>query len=90
MAVSFVKLQVPDSLIHSLKIPEDELNSFFRQTVAVELYREGRISLGKAREFAGLTNKWEMIQLLNQRNVDFDYTAKDAQEDLETLSRIAP
>jgi predicted HTH domain antitoxin len=56
--------------------------------VAIALYREGRISLGKAKELAGVESKWEMIQLLNQRGVDLNYTARDAKEDLETLNRI--
>lgn len=90
MAESSIQLQVPDSLIHSLNIPEDELNVFFRQTVAVELYREGRISLGKARELAGFSNKWEMVQLLGQRNVDLDYSARDAGEDMATLNELLP
>lgn len=90
MAESSIQLQVPDSLIHSLNIPKDELNVFFRQTVAVELYREGRISLGKARELAGFSNKWEMVQLLGQRNVDLDYSARDAGEDMATLNGLLP
>jgi predicted HTH domain antitoxin len=53
--------------------------------VAVALYREGRISLGKAKELACLESKWEMIQLLNQRGVDLNYTARDAKEDPETF-----
>ncbi|MDY6823779.1 MAG: UPF0175 family protein [Thermodesulfobacteriota bacterium] len=66
----------------------DQWPAFFRSTVAVARYREGRISLGKAKELAGLENKWEMIQLLNQKGVDFNYTARDAKEDLDTLNRM--
>ncbi|MEN8218246.1 MAG: UPF0175 family protein [Pseudomonadota bacterium] len=61
-----------------------------RQTLAVEFYREGKLSLGKAREFAGLSNKWEMIQLLNERGVDLNYSADDSIADLETLNKLIP
>ena len=86
--MSQLTIEIPESVFRALKIPEDQWPAFFRTTMAVALYREGRISLGKAKELAGLENKWEMIQLLSQRGVDFNYTARDAEEDLETLNRI--
>lgn len=86
--MSQLTIEIPESAFRALKIPEDQWPAFFRTTVAVALYREGRISLGKAKELAGLENKWEMIQLLNERGVDLNYTAGDAKEDLETLNRI--
>jgi len=86
--MSQLTIEIPESAFRALKIPQDQWPAFFRSTVAVALYREGRISLGKAKEIAGLENKWEMIQLLSQRGVDFNYTARDAEEDLETLNRI--
>jgi len=86
--MSQLTIEIPESAFRALKIPEDQWPAFFRSTVAVSLYREGRISLGKAKELAGLENKWEMIQLLNQRGVDINYTAKDAKEDLDTLNRV--
>jgi predicted HTH domain antitoxin len=88
MSQTILNIEIPDSALQSLKIPKDQWPDFFRKTVAVALYREGRISLGKAKELAGLDNKWEMIQLLNERGVDFNYTARDAKEDLETLNRV--
>jgi predicted HTH domain antitoxin len=81
-------IDLPESTLKSLKIPKDQMVSFFRGTIAVALYREGRVSLGKAKEIAGLENKWEMIQLLGERGVHVNYTAEDAKEDLETLNRV--
>ena len=56
--------------------------------MAVELYREEKLSLGKAKELAGLSTKWEMIQLLNERRVDLNYSTDDWQSDLETLNEL--
>ncbi len=81
-------IDFPESAFISLKVPKDLRPDFLRRTVAVALYREGRISLGKAKEIAGLENKWEMIQLLNERGVDFNYTSRDAADDLQTLNRL--
>jgi len=85
-----VNLQVPDFIINTIDIDRDKLEEYFRQTLAVELYREGKISLGKAKEFAALPNKWEMIQLLNFRGVPINYSAEDAEADLETLDKLLP
>lgn len=90
MAESVINLAVPDTVLRALKIPSGQWAEFLRHSLAVELYREGKISLGKAKEFAGLDNKWEMIQLLNERGVDLHYGADDAQADLETLNRLLP
>ncbi|MGC9445345.1 MAG: UPF0175 family protein, partial [Candidatus Methanospirareceae archaeon] len=69
----------------ALKVGEDELDLFIRRSLAVELYREGKLSLGKAAEVAGARNTWEMLMLLNEKGVPLDYTADDAEKDLKTL-----
>lgn len=56
-----------------------------KRSLAVELYREGKLSLGKAAELAGFQNKWEMLMLLAEKGVTIDYTAEDARKDLKTL-----
>ena len=81
---------LPDSLINTFNIPKKKLPDFLRQTLAVELYREGRLSIGKARELAGFSNKWEMIRLLSEKGVAIDYDGDDASADLNTLEAILP
>jgi predicted HTH domain antitoxin len=83
-----LKLAVPEFLVNAIEVSKNELGSYICQTLAVELYREGKLSLGKAKELAGLSNKWEMIRLLDSRGVAFKYTAADASADLETLNKI--
>ena len=83
-----LNLEVPSSILLALKIPKQQWTEYISQTLAVEFYREGKLSLGKAREFAGLSNKWEMIQLLNERGVELNYSADDSKTDLETLNEL--
>lgn len=85
MSQMAINLKLPQFLIGAADVDKKDLGNFIRQTLAVELYREGRLSLGKAKELANLDNKWEMIQLLNLRGVALDYSAADAENDLETL-----
>jgi predicted HTH domain antitoxin len=70
------------------KVKETEMKKSILETLAVELYRERKISLGKAAEIAGARNKWEMLIILNKRGVAIDYTAENAEKDLETLKKV--
>ena len=72
---------------------EEEGNRIAREkykmrSLAVDLYREGRLSLGKAAELAEAKSKWEMLMLLSERGVPLDYTADDAEKDLQTLESV--
>ncbi|OFV67262.1 MAG: protein belonging to Uncharacterized protein family UPF0175 [Candidatus Syntrophoarchaeum caldarius] len=82
------KVNLPDSFLAAAKIREAEVDIFIRRALAVELYREGKLSLGKAAEVAGVRNKWEMLMLLNEKGVTINYTAKDAENDLKTLKEV--
>ena len=66
----------------------DQLGLFINRSLAVEVYREGRLSLGKAAELAGAKSKWEMLMLLTVRGVPMDYTADDAKKDLLTRESV--
>lgn len=81
-----VTIDIPDTI--AAKFKKQDLPEYVKKTLAVELYREGVLSLGKAAELAGVSNKWEMISLLNERNVPLNYTAEDAEEDLKTLKEV--
>jgi AbrB family transcriptional regulator (stage V sporulation protein T) len=53
---------------------EEEGNRIAREkyrmrSFAVELYREGKLSLGKAADLAGARSKWEMLMLLSKRSL---------------------
>lgn len=85
METMVATINLPGSFMTATKVKEDELGTFIRQLLAVELYREGTLSLGKAAEVAGVRNKWAMMLLLNEKGIPIDYTAKDARIDLETL-----
>ncbi len=82
------EVNLPESFLNMLKLKKEDLDQFIRHSLAVELYREGRLSLGKAAEVAGVKTKWEMLMLLNERGVPLDYTAEDAEKDLKNLQEV--
>jgi len=83
-----VTINLPDDFLAAVKIKQRELPDFVKKILAVELYREGLLSLGKAAELAGASNKWEMLTILNERKVPLHYTAEDAEDDLKTLKKV--
>jgi predicted HTH domain antitoxin len=55
--------------------------------LAVHLYEQGRLSIGKAHELAGLS-LWEFRQLLGFRHIAPHFEVADLEQDLETLRQI--
>lgn len=82
------EVDLPGSVLALIKVDKEQLGPFIKRSLAVELYREGRLSLGKAAELAGVKSKWEMLLLLNERGVPLDYTVQDAEKDLQTLKEV--
>ena len=88
MPAQKVMLELPETFFTTVHIRQSELSEYIKKTLAVELYREGVLSLGKAAELAEVANKWEMLTLLNERKVAIPYTSEDAEEDLKTLEAV--
>ena len=82
------------SVTHHLEIPQDILDSArmtvdqIRVELAAHLYAEGRLSLGKAHELAGLS-LWEFRQLLGLRRIAPHFEEEDLQQDLEMLRQLS-
>ena len=55
----------------------------WRTETAVERYRDGELSLGRAAEFAGVS-LWRFLDLLDERGVEANYTESDLASDLAT------
>ncbi len=77
----------------SVKVPRDVLDSArltipeLKVELAVYLYTQGRLSIGKARELADMT-LWEFRQLLASRRISPHYDMLDLDEDVTTLREM--
>ena len=58
-----------------------------RTELAVSLYAQGRLSVGKARELAKMS-LWEFRQLLAFRRISPHYDEADLEEDVKTLQEL--
>jgi predicted HTH domain antitoxin len=76
-------LQVPQEILDAARISIPEL----RVELALMLYEQKRLSIGKARELAGMT-LWEFRQVLGARRIMPHYQATELREDVETLKNL--
>jgi predicted HTH domain antitoxin len=81
------------SVVKILEIPQDVLDSArltvpeARVELAVHLYAQGRLSIGKARELADMT-LWEFRHVLASRRISPHYDVADLDEDIATLREL--
>jgi len=70
MSTLTVALELPRDLLGALEVPQTEMEAQLRKLIALELFREGRISSGKGAELLGVS-KLAFIQLLSQHGIDY-------------------
>lgn len=80
-----VSLQVPRDLLETLDVSENQMAGQLLELVALELFRQGRISTGKGAELLGIS-KWGFVQILSRHNIPY-FT--DSPEELEWEVNVA-
>jgi predicted HTH domain antitoxin len=83
MASNVRMLEIPQDVLDSSRLTISEL----KVEMAVYLYVQGRLSIGKARELAGMS-LWEFRQLLTLRRISPHYDETDLDEDVATLREM--
>ena len=76
-------LEVDQDILDSARLTPSEL----KVEMAVHLYEQGRLSVGKARELADMT-LWEFRQLLASRRIPPHYDETDLEKDVATLREL--
>ena len=76
-------LEIHQDILDTARLTVDEL----KVEIAVYLYTQGRLSIGKARELADMT-LWEFRQLLASRRIPPHYDVADLNEDMATLREM--
>ena len=76
-----IELTIPDSVVQAIRIPDGQVRSALLTELAVGLYAQGFLSLGKAGELAGLS-RFEMAALLGKRGIPRHYGPEELDEDL--------
>ena len=76
-------LEVSQEILDSARLTPSEV----KVELALHLYAQGRLSIGKARELAGMA-LWEFRQLLASRRIAPHYDEADLDEDVATLREL--
>jgi len=78
-----VSIEIPGEVMHATRMTPDDL----KRELAIHLFREGKLSFGKARELAGLT-VWAFQQLLGSRDIPVHYDIQDYLEDQAAVDAL--
>ena len=76
-------IEIPRHLAQAAHATADEL----KVELAIQLYQQRRLSIGHARELAGMS-LWEFRQLLASRRVSPHYDTQDLDEDMQTWAKL--
>jgi predicted HTH domain antitoxin len=77
------KVELPKEFALLCNIDEKEIPGYIRKLIALELFREKKISLGKASEIAGLSV--DEMMMLKEREINLNYSVEDLEKDLEII-----
>jgi predicted HTH domain antitoxin len=77
-----MQLAIPESIIQSLRLPENRIEAELLKELAIALYAQELLSFGKARELASLDH-YQFSQLLEARQIIRHYTETELAEDLD-------
>lgn len=79
--MSTVILEIPEEFARSFGATDEEAARNAKIELAIEMYREGKWSTGKAAEFAGMYIG-KFMDLLRDRDVSRPYTEKMLEQDI--------
>jgi predicted HTH domain antitoxin len=76
-------LEISQDILDSARLSVQEM----RLELAITLYAQKRLSIGKACQLADMS-LWELRQILAARRIESHYTVEDLNEDVETLRAL--
>lgn len=83
-----IALELPRDLLGALEVSQTDLEGRLRELIALELFREGRISSGKGAELLGVS-KLTFVQLLAQHGIDyFTESPEELDAEVEMLDKV--
>ena len=82
-----IELEVPKSALIAAHIKEKEAAKELQKIIALYLFENGVLSIGKACELAGIS-RWEFFELNQKAQIPLHYDADDYYKDINTLRKI--
>jgi predicted HTH domain antitoxin len=83
-----VELELPRDIVGALDISVWELKRYAKELIALELFKEGRISAGKAAELLEIP-KADFIELLSRRGITYlDQPPEELKAEVEAIEQL--
>ena len=82
-----VRVEIPAELAQAAGLNPDNLSLEAARLLALELYREDKVSLGRAAELCQMPVE-RFMEFAARHNVPLHYGAGDLEEDRRTLERL--
>jgi predicted HTH domain antitoxin len=82
-----LSVDMPEDIQTALETKWGDLSQHVRETLAVEGYRQGLLSLSQVRRLLGLSTRWEAQEFIGRRGVpvfDFDPSELDREAALQS------
>jgi hypothetical protein len=81
-------LDLPDELSAALSTSGPDLPRAALEAIALEAYRERKLTTAQLRRLLGFESRYELDGFLKQHEVWLDYTWQDLEQDRETHRRL--
>ena len=81
------EIHLPSDILYSQGIGKDRVEYFVKKNFLLELYREGKVSLGKMADMLEM-NLVEMLGIMKDSNVPLNYGVAELEEDIETAKHL--
>ncbi|HZS43902.1 MAG TPA: UPF0175 family protein [Blastocatellia bacterium] len=82
-----IPVDIPDELLKAANVSEERRSQDVTKLLALELYRERAISLGKAAELSKVSIA-EFMEFAGEREVDLDFDSGGLEQDRDTLEKL--
>jgi predicted HTH domain antitoxin len=83
-----LSLSLPEELSTALGEPDGDLGRAAFEAIALEAYREHKLSTAQLRRVLGFETRMEVDGFLKRHGVELEYTTEDLQRDREAHSRL--
>ncbi|MEA1945134.1 MAG: UPF0175 family protein [Euryarchaeota archaeon] len=81
------EIELPIDILYSQGVYKNRAEYFVKKNFLLELYREGKISLGRMAALLGM-NRVEMLGVMKDSNIPLNYDVSELEEDMETAKRL--
>ena len=82
-----VRVEIPVDLVVVAGMDPDDISAHATLLIALELFREDKLSLGRAAELCRLPIE-KFMEFAGRHNVSLHYGAEDLEEDRRTFERL--